>query len=835
MNHKTLRYVSVTAYCLIIVIASFGGAVSPVGTVSAAEGSTIDNWNGWFGDTGDFDAQPAGGNLTTSGDSRVFKNHTAVSPNRVAFTVTVPRINDAFNAMRVDVSSDSDLVMFVDLEPDNLNSVGDFNTFQVGNGGVQESLPNHAVWTPEVTYRVEFRDINYTANTYDVWINNHLAKQDASFWTNVNSINTIGLRVVDGGGAANSLVASDIQTGGDSYNFASNGDGTLYDYESGTVTADVPGWFSFKTTSAGGDEGDFSSHTVTTDSINEIYSGNFTSTETTKQIELISVSGHYPAERLAFSIKPLDFTPDNTDHIDIEMYEGDDLGMNIRLQDGGTNGGNFGYINSAGTFIDSGYSWRYNITYVIEARNINYTSNTADFYINGELAIENAEFRNDIDGIERFRLQSSTDGASGPETRTIIVDEWEINSTNYPTSNFNEGLTEDFEDNTQSVDQEGFSKMWYGNSENLSITNNAINGNHALEFQSNGEDLTVYEYTVRRNELTTFSWNARISSQTASGTDQAQYRLRWNDNDVFFIRFGDDGAVDSNSQTNLFTWTAGTTYNITVTDIDYSANTLDLYVNGTQYANDMAFQSSASGIDEFGMRNLVAASGETRSIYLDDLSLGGCTNCNVLGGTAGGTLSLDIQQWMDHGSTQPYEVFRTFDNGTTTEVTNQASVSSSDSGIVSVTQSNSTLHATNDKSVNDVVVITAQVDTLTTTENVTVANRTLSNIAIMPSSQWLNSALGCDEEGVDWCMGSEIQWIFLAIFIGAGAAWRARNEWLGIGVIIGALTLFWTLEYVSLGIMLVALFYGVFAAYQLVQTPSRSDTNVGGQLRNRFP
>lgn len=185
--------------------------------------------------------------------------------------------------------------------------------------------------------------------------------------------------------------------------------------------------------------------------------------------------------------------------------------------------------------------------------------------------------------------------------------------------------------------------------------------------------------------------------------------------------------------------------------------------------------------------------------------------------------------WMQHGSTTTYR--GKYSGGTYYEdVTGNISVTSQNTSIVTVDESNNTLIATDDQGVNNqttlLVNYTRGNDSYSVTHSITVANRTIDNIKVMPSGQWIPTALGFGEDGTAFGIGSEIQYVLLVVFIGAGASWFARNEWVGIGVIEALMVLLWVLGHVGLGITMVSTFYALFAGYQLNKIPSRSDTNV---------
>lgn len=192
-------------------------------------------------------------------------------------------------------------------------------------------------------------------------------------------------------------------------------------------------------------------------------------------------------------------------------------------------------------------------------------------------------------------------------------------------------------------------------------------------------------------------------------------------------------------------------------------------------------------------------------------------------------LELEINRWMAHDSKQGYKVYqRTGD--TLLDVTDNATVESSNSSIVEVFESNNTLVATSDVNVSARVIINATYDNQTVSKNVTVANRTLENIKIMPPEQWVASFLGLGEgpHGI----ASEVQWILFIVFIMSVAARMIDNPWAGIGS--GMLTgiLIWVLEYVSLGIVLTTTFFGIFIALVIIKSRDQggSTVNVGADF-----
>lgn len=164
-----------------------------------------------------------------------------------------------------------------------------------------------------------------------------------------------------------------------------------------------------------------------------------------------------------------------------------------------------------------------------------------------------------------------------------------------------------------------------------------------------------------------------------------------------------------------------------------------------------------------------------------------------------GNLTLEVQSYMAHGTERGYTV--EFEGS---DVTGQASVSSSNTDAITVNQSRQILNATSNRSVNVVVQVTAEFEHIETTENVTVANATVDNLDILPVWWKINASMS------DW----EFIWILGATFAGVTAA-RFATAFAGIGGFVMFMVGGWIMGDVQLGLVLVCVATGIFLGLNL--------------------
>lgn len=173
----------------------------------------------------------------------------------------------------------------------------------------------------------------------------------------------------------------------------------------------------------------------------------------------------------------------------------------------------------------------------------------------------------------------------------------------------------------------------------------------------------------------------------------------------------------------------------------------------------------------------------------------------------GKTIRLEVKKYMDHDTKEPYIVVLN-DSGSESDITDSTNVTSQNTSVITVNDSNNELIATNDTSINRNVTINAEYSGITDESYVIVANASMENIDILPNTKWIKAFSGFEEASNNYGLGSEIQWIFFIIIMMVTFTHLA-NKWVGIGIGEILLILFWITQYISLGVFLGSMVFGI--------------------------
>lgn len=385
----------------------------------------------------------------------------------------------------------------------------------------------------------------------------------------------------------------------------------------------------------------------------------------------------------------------------------------------------------------------------------------------------------------------------------------------------NEKYSEGFEDGN--IDEYNIIQ----NSGSIDITENAHTGQYALSMNTSSTTKSIIRWndTMTLTPSQSFNLSAntrRISDNLEANDNEMIYRLTDGSESVqisssFIASYSIGGSLLSNCGSHT---SHDESWQHIKLNMDYETNTSTFYLDGQeQITCDIVGEwQNPNDIElEFGVST--DANGRRVSQFWDNLQV-------TAGEGISESITLDAGSYMPINSTQNYEVVYTSE-GTETVVTDNATVTSENTSVITV--DGNTLTSTGEGEGNITAEYISPQTGITLTDNQKVVSypRTIDHIEDLPSSQWIPAVLGMGEGG-NFGLGSEMQWVLLAIVFGATAGGVSRNEWVGNGVIIGLITLFWVMDNITLGIMLVSWTYGIFIMALIREIPSRTVIRKGG-------
>ncbi|MDZ7701806.1 MAG: carboxypeptidase-like regulatory domain-containing protein [Halobacteriales archaeon] len=307
------------------------------------------------------------------------------------------------------------------------------------------------------------------------------------------------------------------------------------------------------------------------------------------------------------------------------------------------------YLNandeSDGGAIETDKDWNESIDYFIEFRDINYTNNSYDLYVNGFEIANDQPFESSSSGFDELEVHSDTDG-SGVE-RTAYFDNIELGGANHSQPEYTYGLTDGFEDSNKVVEVTPWSG-WRSSGSFTIQSKTVFEGSVAANISSSNSREVVRLDTAGEPRPPRIEAHVLTNYRGGNGDDML-LRFDYNSEEVFSVTLDpqdnefilnigqkDDGPA---VQSGIF-WTTGKEYNVTFADISWTSNTFDFYVNGTKAKDDVAFRNDYSGIDEVAVRSDTDHTSGNREFVVDDFQItSGCSaNCDFnFGNTVSGT------------------------------------------------------------------------------------------------------------------------------------------------------------------------------------------------------
>jgi hypothetical protein len=622
-----------------VAVVELGGPdVSPVGTATATHGGTdVDDfedgditvetsgWTGWTGDTGSFAAHSSdpikgsnSGKLSASSNT-VIVNTSADSSQtdtRVGARLRVSKDTDAAGDsvnFRV-LSSGSRIaqVSFSD-DDDRIEVFDGTNTVYTGEN-----------WVPGLAYSFELRNIDFSANTYELYINNeNVGTYD--FVNNANSFDEIEVRN-KAGATSRDVFVDDVETGGSNYPSDKFSGGVLDDFEDNDKDVETTGWEGYFE--------DTGALSTSSDALHGDHSGVLTSNSDTKSVSVMSESGDHAADRIAFALNISKDTGNNGDGVQVYIQENESNRFFIHFEDSSEDI----HVNgdpSAGTGTDTGWDWRPKITYHIEFRDINWSADTFDVHINGKRVLDDQSFSSSADGFDELKIL--TDSSNAAASRDVKLDNIEINNTAFSQPSYTTAQTEDFEDGDLSVETDGWGPEWYGDTGSLSTQSTiSLEGTTSANLSASNELVSAKAYAISEVSVGEISARIRIGSDVGNTEDETILYVQGEGSGtgIFWINFEDgsnnisvNGDLSEGTGTDTGeTWQPGTEYHIEFKNIDWSADTFDLWINGSKILDGQSFDSSATGFYKIRLDTRTASSAGSRDVTLDDINAGSCAS-----------------------------------------------------------------------------------------------------------------------------------------------------------------------------------------------------------------
>lgn len=171
-------------------------------------------------------------------------------------------------------------------------------------------------------------------------------------------------------------------------------------------------------------------------------------------------------------------------------------------------------------------------------------------------------------------------------------------------------------------------------------------------------------------------------------------------------------------------------------------------------------------------------------------------------------LQIDTRMFLKHGESTPYKIIHGFTdangNFVREDVTDNATLTSGNTSVVTVDTSTFELNATDDVTVNNRTFVTANYtrddgEVLTQTQNVTVANKTIDNLDILPPVTRFGASIS----------DRTVQVIILATAVGVAAAIFA-GVFAGVAGLTMAMLMGWVIGFVGDGMIIITLITAMF-------------------------
>lgn len=563
-----------------------GPNVSPVGT-AAADTAKPSGWDGWFGDTGSL----TDGQLTADSSTEdVWINRTSSNnETRVGMQYEVSsRSGNSGDANQFQLLEDGSIVAGVEFSGDGIVRAID---------GAGRSTTSKQ-WQGGITYAVEFRNIDWQNDTYEIWIDGDNAGT-FSFRTSVSDFDRIQIQADTSSSSTKETVTfSDIRVGGSLFTHDKFSGGSWKSFEDGDTSVTANGW--------AGWYGNSSSINITEVESSSV--GELTANGSDQIINAWSSSGNHTPSNISAQFQVSTDSAGSADDYWFEIFHSGNRVMWVYF----SIDSNILTVVDGGSTTDAGIDWHPNITYTIELKNINYTSNTYEVWVSGEKT-GSYSFDNAASGIDRLRIRNLDTGTANNKTlyfNDIRFDGSPRNEPSYQTGTIGDGWM-----------------GWYGVGDDIS---QPPNSSIDLDTDSSTETANAYS-TGGSINISTVSATIELSLDTETSSDDDRFWIYDSGNQVLGVEFLGTGTIrtiDGTGFSSIGTWSNDTAYDIKY-EIDWSNDTYEVFIDGTSQGS-YSFEGSHSNFTEVRLHSESNSGGGTKTMSVSSIRAGSCTtNCEI--------------------------------------------------------------------------------------------------------------------------------------------------------------------------------------------------------------
>lgn len=343
----------------------------------------------------------------------------------------------------------------------------------------------------------------------------------------------------------------------------------------------------------------------------------------------------------------------------------------------------------------------------------------------------------------------------------------------------------------------------------------AINRSDNTLIYGTGSNLVKSDYNF--NQINSFG--LKYSYSTVGSVEIFENHVYFSESNGEFRKINYNGFTQDNSNSygyatlhfayndnkNLINiWESPTGKTIYTLNSDLSQNKSLSYgnVEHMEFYEQNTYIANSSGLQKIDIYNKNIKNKFTKSsMQAISVSSVSKTDSSTIEDNISRKLQLRISPYMSYNGSQKYKI--TFDDGTPENVTANATVTSDNSSVIKVYQSNFTLKATNNENISKRITIRATYtnnsETYYSNKSVTVASLTLDNVGILSPLYSTIAVIG----------NSYIQYIIFVIIAGIGVT-LVINEFAGIGMMLLMVIFGWVAGWLNLGIMISSLFFAMF-------------------------